>query len=174
MSSRRPWLARPLSLIAELALVCASTEHSHVFGQQHASCSVRHSRVGHIPHRYAISSQGQSPLSKRAVQFIQKANENARPRSARGPERSPRHVRELISLTIMRTTDLLSMLVFHQLSLQAEHPVGPTPHPHRNLCQSLPHHLHRHLGKLGHLIKISLGPSRNGTKRTQKTPSIVS
>ena len=100
----------PRSLIAELALVCASTEHSHVFGQQRASCSARHSKVVHILHRYALSSQGQSPFSKRAVQFIQKANENSRPRSARGPERSPRQVRELISLTIIRTADLLSML----------------------------------------------------------------
>ena len=61
-----PWLVRqraeaelahadPLSLIAELALVWASTEPSHVFGQQHASCSVRHSRVVHLLHRYAIS-----------------------------------------------------------------------------------------------------------------------
>ena len=111
MSSRRPWLARqcaeaelahpdPLSLIAELALV---------FGQQRASCSVRHSKVV-ILHRHAISSQGESPFSQRAVQFIQKANGSARPGSVRGSERSPRQVRELISPTIIRTADLLSML----------------------------------------------------------------
>ena len=40
---------------------------SRVFGQQRASCSVRHRRVVHIPHRYAISSQDESPFSKRAV-----------------------------------------------------------------------------------------------------------
>ena len=73
---------------------------SHLFGQQRASCSVRHSQVVHILHRYAIFGQGESPFSERAVQFIQKANENARPRSVRGPECSPRQVRELIGRTL--------------------------------------------------------------------------
>ena len=144
-----------------------------VFGQKRASCSVRHSKVVHILHRYAISSQGESPFSKRAVQFIQKANESARPGSARGPGRSPRQV-EFTNPTIIALLIYFRSLVFY---LQATHPVDlgrTTPLPHRNLCQSLAHHLHRHLGKLGSLIKIFLAPSRNGTKRTQKTHSTAS
>ena len=160
-----------------MALVWASTEPSHVFGQQCASCSARHSKVVHVLQRYAISTQGESPFSKRTVQLIQKANENARPRSARGRERSPRQVRKLTNPTIIALLIYSRRLVFYQFSLQADHPVDlgrPTPLPRRNLCQSLAHHLHHHLGKHGRLIKISLAPSRNGTKRTQKTPSIVS
>ena len=64
----------------------------------------------HIPHCYAISRQGESPFSKRAVQFIQKAAESTRSGSARGPERGPRQVRELISPTVIRTADLLLTL----------------------------------------------------------------
>jgi hypothetical protein len=131
----------------------------------------------HIPHRYAISSQGESSFSKRPVQFIQKANESARPRNARGPERSPRRVRELISPTIIALLIHFRRLVFCWFSLQAVRPVDlgrPTPLPRRNLCPSLAHRLHRHLGKLGHLIKISSVASRHGMKRTQKTRSIAS
>jgi hypothetical protein len=160
-----------------LALFWASTEPSHVFGQQHASCSIRHSRVVHIPHRYAISSQGESPFSKRAVQFIQKAAENARPRSARGPERSPRQVRESIKSTIVALLIYLRCLVCHRPSHQAMRRADlarPIPLPRRNLCQSLAHDLHHHLGKIGRLIKISFATSRHGMKRTQKTRSTAS
>ena len=136
MSSRGPWLARqcaeaelahayPLSFITELALVWASMDR--VFGQQRASCSVRHSKVVHALHRYAISSQGESPFSQRAVQFIQKANENAKPRSARGPEHSPRQVRELISPTVICTADLLSILSLLPPSRTSSRPWTPNP-----------------------------------------------
>ena len=120
----------PLSLIAELALVWASTQPSRVFGQQRASCSVRHSKVVHFLHRHAISSQGQSPFSQRAVQFIQKANESARPRSARGPEPSAGQVREMISSTLIRTADLLltlSLLPVPSLSRASSRPRMPNP-----------------------------------------------
>ena len=116
-----------MSLIAGLALVWASTEPSHVFCQQRASCSVRHSKVVHVLHRYAISTQGESPFSKRAVQFIQKANENARPRSARGPEHSPRQVRELINSTVIRTADLLLILSLLPPSHASSRPCTPNP-----------------------------------------------
>jgi hypothetical protein len=64
----------------------------------------------HVLQRYAISTQGESPFSKRTVQLIQKANESTRPWSARGPERRPRQVRELIGPTNIRTADLLLIL----------------------------------------------------------------
>ena len=64
----------------------------------------------HILHRYAITSQGEISFSQRPLQFIQKANECARPGTARGPGQSPRQVKELISPTIILTADVLSML----------------------------------------------------------------
>ena len=97
--------------------------------------SVPHVVLGTARLCTSIPSQDESPFSKKAVQFIQKANENTKPGSARGPESSPRQVREVISTTVICTADLLSILSLLHPSRASSRPWTPNP---ASLQKSLP------------------------------------